>query len=81
MDNDKIEAVIMALAEARGAGKSICPTEAARELDDEHWRGRLGAVKQAAVRLALAGKVNILRKGKPVDPSDFKGVYRIALPS
>ncbi|MEE2527085.1 DUF3253 domain-containing protein [Hyphobacterium sp. HN65] len=79
MDNDTVEAVIMTLVEARGAGKSICPTDAARELDAEHWRGRLGAVKQAAVRLALAGKVDILRKGKPVDPTDFKGVYRISL--
>jgi hypothetical protein len=31
------------------------------------------------VRLALGGRVDILRKGKAVDPTDFKGVYRIAI--
>lgn len=79
MNDDTVEAALLRLAEARGAGKSICPSDVARALDSEHWRSRLGAVKQGAVRLALAGKVEILRKGKPVDPSDFKGVYRITI--
>jgi hypothetical protein len=30
--------------------------------------------------LALAGRLVIYRKGKPVDPNDFKGVYRLGLP-
>jgi hypothetical protein len=79
MNDDTIDATILRLAEARGAGKSICPSEAARALDPENWRKRLGAVKLGAIRLAQAEKVHILRKGKPVDPNDFKGVYRIAL--
>jgi len=37
-------------------------------------------VRRAAVRLALAGRLVIYRKGKPVDPADFKGVYRLGLP-
>jgi hypothetical protein len=32
-----------------------------------------------AVRLALDGRITIYRKGKPVDPNDFKGVYRLGL--
>ena len=28
----------------------------------------------------LAGRLVIYRKGKPVDPNDFKGVYRLGLP-
>ncbi|MGL5734145.1 MAG: DUF3253 domain-containing protein, partial [Beijerinckiaceae bacterium] len=27
-----------------------------------------------------AGRITILRKGKMVDPDDFRGVYRIGLP-
>ncbi len=79
MNDDTVDMAILSLAEARGAGKSIRPDEAARVLDVENWRSRLNAVKQGAIRLAQAGKVDILRKGKPVDPADFKGVYRIAL--
>lgn len=32
------------------------------------------------MRLAHAGRVAILRKGKPVDPDDFRGIYRLTLP-
>jgi hypothetical protein len=31
------------------------------------------------VRLMQQGRVVILRKGRPVDPDDFRGVYRLAL--
>jgi hypothetical protein len=37
-------------------------------------------VRRAAVALALAGRLAIYRKGKPVDPTDFKGVWRMGLP-
>ena len=30
--------------------------------------------------LAQAGRLVIYRKGKPADPSDFRGVYRLGLP-
>ena len=30
--------------------------------------------------LARAGRLVIYRKGKPADPDDFRGVYRIGLP-
>ena len=38
-------------------------------------------VRRAAVRLMKAGRIVILRKGRPVDPDDFRGVYRLGLPS
>jgi hypothetical protein len=37
-------------------------------------------IRRVAVALAEQGRVVILRKGKPVDPRDFKGVYRLAAP-
>ena len=43
------------------------------------WRRYLNAVRQQAIHLARAGRIEILRKGKPVDPNDFKGVYRLRL--
>jgi hypothetical protein len=44
------------------------------------WRSHLNEVRRAAVRLAEAGRLVIYRKGKPVDPHDFRGVYRLGLP-
>jgi hypothetical protein len=33
------------------------------------------------VRLMKEGRIVILRKGKPVDPDNFCGVYRLGLPA
>ncbi|MCP1335231.1 DUF3253 domain-containing protein [Futiania mangrovi] len=80
---EDIEAAILRLAGERGAGKSICPSEAARALagsDEKAWSRLMPAVRAAAVALAKDGRIVILRKGKPADPDAFKGVYRLALP-
>lgn len=82
--SETVEDLVLRLAVERGPGKTICPTEAAKAVaaqrDEENWQGRLPGVKAAAVRLAKRGGVAIYRKGKPVDPDDFKGIYRIGLP-
>jgi hypothetical protein len=79
MSDDLIENAVLTLAELRGPGKSVCPSEAAREAFPEDWQRRMRHVRAAAVHLARKGQVVILRKGKPVDPETFKGVYRIAI--
>ena len=81
---DPVEEAILRLVEARGHGKTICPSEAARALGGPHpggWGPLMPPVRKAAVRLAHRGQLVILRKGRPVDPDSFKGVYRLALPA
>ncbi|MEM7336077.1 MAG: DUF3253 domain-containing protein [Chloroflexota bacterium] len=36
-------------------------------------------MRLTARQLAEAGHIHILRKGKPADPNDFKGVYRLRI--
>jgi Protein of unknown function (DUF3253) len=72
-----IETTILRLLTERGTG-SICPSEAARALDPE-WRRLLGPVRKAAIRLARAGRIDILRKGRPVAPEEVRGVIRLRL--
>jgi len=74
-----IEAEILRQVEAIGADKSICPSEVARAMAPD-WRTKLSAVRRAAIRLAVAGRIDILRKGRPVDPISVKGVIRLRLP-
>ncbi|MEL6968455.1 MAG: DUF3253 domain-containing protein [Pseudomonadota bacterium] len=67
---------------ARGAGKSICPSEVARALvgsNEKEWRLLMKPIRSAAVDMALAGDISITKKGKPVDPNAFKGVYRLTV--
>jgi hypothetical protein len=81
-----LEATIFSLCNAAGVARTICPTDAAQAFaaargeDSLGWRLHLAQVRAAAVRLAQAGRIVIYRKGKPVDPADFRGVYRLGLP-
>lgn len=79
MTADPIEASILELVTARGAGKSICPSEVARAMRPEAWQPLLGPVRKAAMRLVVAGAIDVLRKGKPVAPGEVKGVIRLRL--
>ncbi len=74
------ERAILDLVTARGAGKTICPSEAARVLDAENWRAHLKAIRAAAARLADRGLIRVTRKGKTVDIRTVKGVIRLGLP-
>ncbi len=81
-----LEDVILDLCAAAKPGRTICPTDAAqafaasREEGELGWRAHLQSVRSAAVRLAEAGRLVIYRKAKPVDPRDFRGVYRLGAP-
>jgi hypothetical protein len=74
----EIEATILALVEERGPDKSVCPSEAARALAPV-WQTLMGPVRRVAIALAHAGRIHILRKGKPVDPAETRGVIRLRL--
>jgi hypothetical protein len=61
--------------------KTLSAQEIARVVvSDDTWPSLLMPIRRAAVDLALTGRLVIYRKGKPVDPTDFKGVYRLGLP-
>jgi hypothetical protein len=69
---------IMRQTQACGAARSVCPGDVARALDAD-WRPLLTPVRRAAARLAAAGRIDILRKGKPIAPEDMRGVIRLRL--
>ncbi|MGL4322649.1 MAG: DUF3253 domain-containing protein [Beijerinckiaceae bacterium] len=83
VNEGEIEKTLLRMIAERGADKTICPSETARALGGDHpdqWGPLMQPVRRVAVRLAREGRVTILRKGRMVDPDDFKGVYRIGLP-
>lgn len=78
-----LEQTILRLLRERGAGKTICPSEAARAVagDDtrEAWEPLMEPARAAARRLVAANKVVITQGGAVVDPSTAKGAIRIRL--
>ena len=74
---------ILEMLASRDAGKTICPSEVARAIagqDEKQWRLLMKPIRAEAVRLAGEGRLTIRRKGKIVDPENFKGIYRIGYP-
>ncbi|SUE44320.1 DUF3253 domain-containing protein [Roseomonas gilardii] len=76
---ERIAESIRRLATQRGAEKSICPSEVARELGGESWRGLMRPVRDTAMELARQGEIEVLRKGKPVEPGEVRGVIRLRI--
>lgn len=76
-----IERAILDLTAGRGPGASICPSEAARAVAQTEampdWRPLMTRVRQVAATLAHAGRIDIMRKGKPIDPAALHGVIRL----
>lgn len=77
MGSRDLKTVILDLVEGRGPEKTICPSEAARDVFPENWREKMDEVRDAAVELAEEGEIEILQKGECVDPHDFQGPIRL----
>jgi Protein of unknown function (DUF3253) len=79
-DPADIEATILRLLEELPTGKTISPVDAANALSPgPQWHLQMPGIRRAAIRLALEGRIVIYRKGKPANPNDFKGTYRLGL--
>lgn len=81
-----LEDMILELCSQLKPGGTLNPSDAAQAFADRRgegplgWRAHLHAVRGSAIRLAEAGRLVIYRKGKPADPHDFRGVYRLGPP-
>ena len=79
----EVDDTILKLLRARGPERTLGPMDVARSLGGDHpdgWGPLMGPIRRVAVRLMKEGRVVLLRKGRPVDPDDFRGVYRIGPP-
>jgi Protein of unknown function (DUF3253) len=82
MSETQLETILLSLISERGLDKTICPSEAAIVVagkEGQAWGALMPQIRKIAVRLANEGRIVVTRKGKPVDPNDFKGVYRLGM--
>jgi hypothetical protein len=80
---EQLRATLLRLVTERGVGRTVGPSEVARAVggpQPDGWGPLMQPVRRIAIELMKAGRIVILRKGRPVDPDDFKGVYRLSLP-
>jgi hypothetical protein len=82
MQDRVLEQAILRLLAERGAGKTICPSEAARAVGGEDkaaWEPLMEPARAAARRLVAEGKIVITQGGRVVDGSTAKGPIRLRL--
>lgn len=78
-----LQSAIATLLDERAIGATICPSEAARlvarnqGVADDGWVDLMEPARAAARRLVAAGEVEIVQRGRVVDPSTAKGAIRI----
>ena len=70
---------IIRLLEARDTGKTICPSDAARDLDDQHFRELMPTVRAAARGLVAAKRIDVTQSGEVVNLDKARGAIRLRL--
>jgi hypothetical protein len=79
---ERIRACVLELLAARGPGRSICPSEAARMLAmriGSHWQDLMRPVRTVAAAMAEAGSIEVLQHEAVVDIGDVRGPVRLRL--
>lgn len=72
----RIASTIRALTRKR-AGSSVCPSDVARTIGGESWRGRMDDVRRVSHALAAQGEIVVTQKGEPVRIDRARGPVRI----
>jgi hypothetical protein len=74
---ERLTATVRALLRHR-AGGSICPSDAARVVGGEGWRGLMATARGVAAELAVSDVVVVTQRGQPVDAATAHGPVRIS---
>ncbi len=76
--NQQLRTAILDLARERGPAKTICPSDAARQVGGDDWRDLMDDARDVARQLARSGDVEISQKGEVLDPdAAWRGPIRI----
>lgn len=75
---ERLTAAIRTLLRHRDPDKTICPSDAARVVGGESWRGTMDAARTVAAGLAEAGVIEVRQRGDKVDITSARGPLRLA---
>ncbi|MDH4573923.1 DUF3253 domain-containing protein [Salinicola acroporae] len=80
-DPAALRRAILAMAESRGPAKTFCPSEVARQLDDD-WRPLMAPVRASSRELAREGRLDVLQRGRTLSPeAPWHGAIRLQSPA
>lgn len=73
----QLRSIILELLEHRDAGRTICPSDAARALAGSRFRPLMDTVRAAAAELVAEGEIEITQRGEVVDLAQARGAIRL----
>ena len=79
VSDGEVRNTILGMCRKAGLDGSVKPEAVARNILPDFWQTLLKRIRLMNKQLAIAGQIVILRKGKPADPNDFKGLYRLQI--
>lgn len=71
-------AAMRALLSARGADKTICPSDVARTIGGDRWRAVMQLVRDVAIELVKKHELEVRQRGSAVGARAAKGPIRLA---
>jgi hypothetical protein len=77
-ERQRLAAVMRTLLRKRPATSTICPSDAARVVGGEHWRGEMSLSRDVAFALAEEGVLEVRQQGRKVDGRTARGALRLA---
>ncbi len=77
--SSQVEETLLELLSQLRDNDSLSPNQVAKVLNAENWQRELPKVRNAALGLARNGRIEYVRKGKPISPEGIKGIYRLRL--
>jgi len=80
-DKPAIRSAILDLLAKRSAGATICPSEAARQVDPNDWRALMPNIRAIAAAMEKEEILEICQRGKMIDPTTIRGPIRLRLKS
>lgn len=75
--SERLAAAMRALLQHRDPESTICPSDAARVVAGDQFRGAMDAARQVAAELREGGLVRTTQRGKEIDPLTAHGPIRI----
>ena len=76
-DEAELRAAILTLLAARGPGRTICPSEAARAVGGADFRALMAPTRMVAAALVAEGRIEVTQRGEVVDPATARGPIRL----
>lgn len=73
----RLRAAILELLERRGAGQTICPSDAARAVTEQKFRPLKDTARAAAAELVADGEIEVTQRGEVVDIARARGPIRL----